>query len=613
MAKIFVKGIKMVKTGGEIIVDYLIKKGIEYVIGIPGHGCLAFFDALRDRASKGLIKYIQVKQEMSAVHMADGYYRATGKPLVVFASIGPGSLNTITGVGTSFVDSTPVLVLIGDAHIHMRGMGILQEIERKHDSDILSCFKPITKRCWRVENVIQLPKIIKRAYHIMMSDRKGPVVISMPMDIQAESYEYEETDTDEIFSDYPIQSNEQEINKAFMTMKEAKRPVILAGGGLLYSRVFNELKEMAEIWGAAVVTTMAGKSCFPEDHPLYGWHGGSKGTDVGNYLCRTADVILSLGCRFADETTSSYRKGITFSIPDTKLIQVDIDRLEIGKNYPVDVGIVGDIGVTLSQLIKKFKENCFRIDYMKTAYFEDIKKVKDLWYKRLETIKNSAKPGLTISRLLFELNRVLPEETIIVTSSGNTQAQILQEYCFKVPGTHITTGGFSTMGFALPAAIGAKLAKPDVPVVAIMGDGDFYMTMQELSTAVQYDMKILVIMVNNYGWMAIRDLQLDMFGNGYDFGNDFVLSDGSIYSPDFVTIADSFGFYSQKITQQNEVEEAVRNALSTFSPSFIEVIVERDYPFSGGIATGWWDVPVPYYIRNKDMEYRKSKKEEYIK
>jgi len=603
----------MVKTGGEIIVDYLIKKGIEYVVGIPGHGCLAFFDVLRDRVSKGLIKYIQVKQEMSAVHIADGYYRATGKPLAVFASIGPGSLNTITGIGTSFVDSTPVLVLIGDAHIHMRGMGILQEIERKHDSDILSCFKPITKRCWRVESVIQLPKIIKRAYYTMMADRKGPVVISMPMDIQAESYEYEEPETDEITSGFPIQSGEQGINEAFMIMKEAKRPVIIAGGGLLYRRVFDELREMAEIWGAAVVTTMAGKSCFPENHPLYGWHGGSKGTDIGNYLCRTADVILSLGCRFADETTSSYRKGITFNFPDTRLIQVDIDRMEIGKNYPADVGIVGDVGIVLSQLIKKFKKDGFQMHFEHTVYFQDIKRTRDLWYKRLEIIRNSAKPGLTISRLLFELNNILPEETVIVTSSGNSQAQILQEYCFKVPGTYITTGGFSTMGFALPAAIGVKLARPAVPAVAIMGDGDFYMTMQELSTAVQYGMNIVVIMVNNYGWMAIRDLQLDIFGKGYDFGNDFVLNDGNLYSPDFTTIAKSFGFYSQKVTQLSEVADAVQNALNSNAPSFIEAVVERDYPSSGGIATGWWDVPVPYYVGGREMEYRKNMKEEYIK
>ncbi len=602
----------MRKTGGEIIVDYLIKKGIEYVVGIPGHGCLAFFDALRDRVGKGLIKYIQVKQEMSAVHIADGYYRATGKPLAVFASIGPGSLNTITGVGTSFVDSTPVLVLIGDAHIHMRGTGLLQEIERKQDSDILSCFKPVTKRCWRVENIIQLPKIMKRAFYTMTADRKGPVIVSMPMDIQAAAYEYEIDDTDDIQPCFPIQADERDIEKAAEIMKKAKRPVIVAGGGVLHSRAFSELKDIAEIWGAAVVTTMAGKSSFPEDHPLYGWHGGSKGTDVGNYLCRTADVVLSLGCRFADQTTSSYRKGITFNFPDTRLIQVDIDKLEIGKNYPAEVGIIGDAGAIMKQLAGKLREDGWR-GPQNTGYLDDIRQARDLWYKKLENIRNNVKSGLTISHLLYELQANLPKESIIVTSSGNTQAQVFQEYCFKVPGTHVTTGGFSTMGFALPAAIGVKLAKPEIPVIAVMGDGDFYMTMQELSTAVQYGTNIIVVMVNNYGWMAIRDLQCDVFGKGYDFGNDFSLKDGSLYSPDFSAIAGLFGFHSQKVTRREDVAAAVGKALNSNSPSFIEVIAHREYPNAGGMACGWWDVPVPHYIADKAELYKKSVNEEYIR
>lgn len=603
----------MKKTGGEIIVDYLIQKGIEYIAGIPGHGCLAFFDALRKRVAEGKIKYIQVKQEMSAVHIADGYYRSAGKPMAVFTSIGPGSLNTSVGIGTAFVDSTPILVIIGDAHVHMRGMGILQEIERKRDSDILSCFEPITKRCWRVENIIQLPKIIKRAYSTMMSNRRGPVVISVPMDVQADSLEYEEQDVENEGVCFPAAASEEDINRAYELMRRAKRPVIITGGGLLYSGAYDALRELAEKWGAAVVTTMAGKSSFPENHPLYGWHGGSKGTDAGNYLCRTSDVILSLGCRFADETTSSYRKGVTFNFPETKLIQVDIDPAEIGKNYPCSVGIVGDVSIVLKQLIDKLEKESFISDYENTEYYRDIQNAKAAWFARLESIRNSAPPGLTISRLLFELNAVLPEDCLIVTSSGNSQAQVLQEYCFKKPGTHITTGGFSTMGFSLPAAIGAKLSGYDAPVVALMGDGDFYMSMQELSTAVQYNANIVVIVLNNYGWMAIRDLQLDMYGKGYDFGNDFVKNDGSLYTPCLSAIAESFGLFSQKVTRETETAAAVKRALDSGRPSFIEVIVEREYPASGGIATGWWDVPVPHYISAKESEYRANLKDEYLR
>lgn len=603
----------MLRTGGEIIVDYLIKEGVEYVIGIPGHGCLAFFDALRDRVEKAQIKYIQVKQEMSGVHIADGYFRSTGKPLAVFTSIGPGALNTSIGIGTSYVDSSAVMVLMGDTHTHMRGVGVLQEIERQHDSDILSCFRPITKRCWRVENIVQLPKIMQRAFNVMTTGRKGPVVVSMPMDIQAQSLDIKLPKPEERKTKSNVCGDSEYIKEAFKIMKNAKRPVIVAGGGVHYSNAYEELKRLAELWGAAVITTMAGKSSFPEDHCLYGWHGGSKGTDVGNYLCRTADVILSLGCRFADETTSSYRKGVTYNFPNTKLIQIDIDNGEIGKNYPCDIGIIGDIKVVLTQILEEFQKENFSVDYNKTEYFKDIQKSKNEWFEKLNKLREVKTDVLTISQFIKELNDVYPDNGIIVTSSGNSQAQILQEYCFKKPKTHITSGGFSTMGFAMPAAIGVKLGNPDVPVLALMGDGDFMMTMQELSTAVQYNIPIIVVMLNNCGWMAIKDLQMDVYGKKYGFGNDFKTLDGKVYTPDFKVIAESFGLSAQRISKTGEVREALEKALKSNKPSFIEVTVNRQYPNSGGIATGWWDVPVPYYIKEKCSNYRKGKSEEDLR
>ncbi|MGI6669695.1 MAG: thiamine pyrophosphate-binding protein [Acetivibrionales bacterium] len=602
----------MVRTGGEIIVDYLVKAGVEYVIGIPGHGCLAFFDALRDRVEKGQINYIQVKQEMSGVHMADGYFRAAGKPLAVFTSIGAGALNTAIGLGTACADSTSVLVLTGDVHTHMRGVGVLQEIERKHDSDILSCFRPITKRCWRVENIYQLPKIMQRAFNYMLTGRKGPVLISMPMDVQAQSLDVELPEPETTKAGSRAYADKEYIRKAFKLMKTAKRPVIVAGGGLFYSRAYEELQKLAERWGAAVITTMAGKSAFPEDHPLYGWHGGSKGTDAGNYLCRTADVILSLGCRFADETTSSYRKGITYNFPDTKLIQVDLDAGEIGKNYPCDIGILGDVKAVINQLLEQFEADKYSVDFEKTEYFKDIQRVKKEWFKKLDKIRTSAVGELTISQFIKVLNGVFPKEGIIVTSSGNSQAQVLQEYCFKVPGTHITTGGFSTMGFGMTAALGVKLARPDVPVLALIGDGDFMMTMQEMSTAVQYNIPVITVVLNNFGWLAIKDLQMDVYGRRYAFGNDFTTPDGKPYSPDFAAIAENFGLFSQKVTKLEQAEDALRKAIQSKVPSFIEVIVNNKYPYSGGCATGWWDVPVPHYIDEQYKKYDTGRKEEYI-
>lgn len=599
-------------TGGEIIVDSLIEAGVEYVLGIPGHGCLAFFDALRDREEKGLIKYIQVKQEMSAVHMADAYYRVTGKPLAVFTSIGAGALNTAIGLGTAFVDSTSVLVITGDTHTHMRGVGVLQEVERKQDADVINCFKPITKRCWRVDTVGQLPKIMKRAFNQMLSGRRGPVLVSVPMDVQANSLEVKSLKIENRFTDDTFPANENAINNAYALMKTAKRPVIVAGGGALYANATDKLVKMAETWGAAVVTTMAGKGVFPENHSLYGWHGGSKGTDVGNYLCKNADVILAVGCRFADESTSSYKKGATYNFPDTKLIHVDIDPSEIGKNYPVDVGVLGDLNLVLEQLINEFEANGEKVDYKGSTYYKDIKEQNAKWQKTLADIRQNAGERTTISKVIEMLNEKYPKEGLLVTSSGNSQAQVLQEYCFTHPKTHITTGGLSTMGFAYPAALGAKLANTGVPVLTLVGDGDFLMTMQEMATAVKYDLPVIVMLVNNYGWHAIKDLQIDVYGKDYAFGNDFKNADGNPYSPDFTEIANGFNIYAQKANTIDEAAKALENALAANKPSLIEVMVTSEHPYTGGCATGWWDVPVPHYIETPYEKYLEGKEDEVL-
>ena len=598
-------------TGGEIILKYLEKEKVPYILGIPGHGCLGIFDAIKKSHENGGIKYIQVKHEQAAVHIADGYYRVSGKPLAVFTSIGPGALNTAIGMGTAYVDSSAVLLLTGDTHVHMKGVGVLQEIERFQDSNLIRALEPLSKRSWRVESVAQLPRIMKRAFNLMQNGRSGPVTISVPMDIQSEGLDVAISDQPEVLFERPA-GNPASISRAVDMMKGAKKPVILAGGGALRSECAEELKELAELWGAAVVTTLAGKSAFPENHPLYGLHTGSKGTPVGMQLCREADVILALGTRFADETTSSYKDGKSFSFPSTKLIHVDIDPYELGKNYKCDIGILGDLALVLQQLSAEYKDKVSdKKDFAEREYTCHILNLKARWQAYLEEVRSAKHDKITISQLIGELNRCLPEDTIIATSSGNTQAQLFQEYCYNVPGTNLTTGGFSTMGWSLPAAIGAKLAKPGTPVAALMGDGDFMMIMQELSTLAQYQIPVVVIMANNCGWMAIKDLQADVLGEDRIFGNDWE-REGEIYTPDFHTIAESFGIYSQKISQPDQVASAVESALDCKGPSFIEVEVCREYPYSGGKAFGWWDVPIPGYIEGRRAEYEEAKKCEVI-
>lgn len=592
-------------SGGQYILKYLEKEKVKFVAGIPGHGVLSFFDALREEVEKGNIQYIQVKHEQAAVHMADAYYRVSGIPAATISSIGPGSINTAIGLATAYVDSSAVISFCGDTHTNMKGTGVLQEIERYQDSNFLRVLEPITKRSWRVENVSQLPRIMDRAFNSMKNGRVGPVSIALPMDIPAETIDVDDAFMPTAKAKAESLADSESIKSAVQIMEEAKRPVILLGGGAIRAKASEEIRILAEKWGAAVITTLAGKSAFPENHPLYCYHTGSKGTKVGIEICRSADVILALGARFADETTSSYRYGSSFSFPTTKLIHVDLCAEEIGKNYAADLGIVADLKSVAKQLAAAYPRKEERQEY-----FDEIRQKKEKWAAYIQEKRNVKTEHCTISQLIGVMNDTLPPETILVTSSGNTQAQMLQEYCFEKPYTCLTTGGFSTMGWSVPAAAGAKLASPETPVVALVGDGDFLMTMQELSTIIQYEIPIIIVVANNCGWFAIKDLQHDAYGDEYMFGNDW-MKGTEVYTPDYAAVAKAFGMEACKISKAEEVADAVNTALKKNIPYLIEVDVCRDYPNTGGEAFGWWDVPVPEYIKEKWAPFQKAKTEEF--
>ena len=414
-------------TGGEIIVKKLKAEGVPYILGIPGHGVLGLFDAIRKAEEKGDIKYIQVKHEQAATAIADGYYRVKKEPLAVFSSIGPGTLNLGIGLGTAYADSTPFLAFCGDTHVHMSGVGVLQELERYKDSNIIRSLEPLSKRVWRAESARQLSRIVGNAFREMTGGRKGPCVVALPMDVQSEYAEYGVTPSAAEPSYSPAASAEA-IEKAVALMKTAKRPVILAGGGAMNSGAGSVIVKLAEKWGAGIITTLAAKGTVAETHPQYCFHTGSKGTAIGLEIASKADVILALGTRFADETTCSYRKGVAFNFPDTKLIQVDIDAHELGKNYPVDVGIIANAKDTAEKILAAFGE--YEIN---EKYLEEIKALREKWFAYVESNRNAGTDDFTISKMIGVMNDTLPDDTIIATSSGNTQAQLFQEYCYKKP------------------------------------------------------------------------------------------------------------------------------------------------------------------------------------
>ncbi|MFX1572202.1 MAG: thiamine pyrophosphate-binding protein [Promethearchaeota archaeon] len=601
-------------TGGEIIAKYLIKEGVKYVIGIPGHGNLSLTDAFYRNKDK--LQLIQPKQEMAGVHLAIGYYRITGKPLVVFTSIGPGAMNTTIGLADAYADSFPVLCLTGTTHTHMRGKGVLQEIERKRDSDMLRVLEPIVKRNWQVSQVSQLPSILQRAFNQMMTGRLGPVHIDLPMNIQADSIDVEIPKPLERRAIGRVWGDPGLIRKAIGLLKSSKRLIFLLGGGVVISNAFEEVKNLAEKLGAGIVVTMMGKDAFPNDHPLFCWSTGSKGTTIGLKMTSTADVILAIGCRFADETASSYKEGVSFSIPPTKLIQIDIDPHEIGKNYPVEIGIVGDAKACLQQIIEELGD--YSKDYKNTDFFKEIQEEKKKWFDFLDKNRDDGKVPVMISTVLKEIREFFDRDAVFITSSGNVQAQMIQELKFYEPKTCLTAGGFSTMGYSIPAAIGAKLGsidirKPDRQVVALVGDGDFMMTISELSVAVQLGLtNIFFIVLNNYGWIAIKDLQQSAFGEDRGYGTAFYDNEGNPYSPDFAKIGEAFGCYSEKISRKDEIIPAFERAAKSGRPAVIEIEVQREYPFTGSPAVGWWDVPVPDYLKERRKKYEEEIKGEKL-
>jgi len=436
------------------------------------------------------------------------------------------------------------------------------------------------------------------------------------MDVQANAIDTEIPVPLERRSSGRIIGDPKIVKKAANLLKSAKRPVLFIGGGAITSNSSDEVKILAEKIGAAVVVTMMAKDIIDNSHPLYCWSAGSKGTTIGLKMTTEADVILALGCRFADETASSYKYGVSFAIPPTKLIHIDIDPHEIGKNYPVSVGIVGDVKACLRQIIEELSD--YSIDYKSSSYFKEIQEEKKKWFNFLDEYRDDSKVPVMISTVLREIRKFFDRDAVIVTSSGNVQAQMLQELEFYEPKTCLTAGGFSTMGYGVPAAIGAKLGsidigKQDRQVVALVGDGDFMMTISEISMAVQLGLdNIFFVVLNNHGWIAIKDLQQAAFGEDRGYGTAFEDKDGKSYSPDFAKIGEAFGCYAEKVSKKEEIIPALERASNSGRPNVIEIEVQRHYPYTGSPAVGWWDVPKPVYLKERRKQYEEEIKEEKL-
>lgn len=577
-------------TAGQLIAKALKTYGVPYVTGLPGHGNWSLLDAFLDDGCK--LPFIQVFHEQSAVHIADAHYRVTGQPIAATTSIGPGSTNTVIGLATAYADSTSLLLLTGSTATHMRSHGVMQELDRFHSPDFPAITAAVTKRNFEMVRAIEVPFLMHRAFNAMLSGRRGPVHIEIPLDVQVEQADVDIAELDARVPMGRPRADQDAVDAAIKLLLGAQRPCIVAGGGAVMSDATPELASLAQRLGIPVVYTWNGKGALSDDHPRNAGTAGWPGSLPGNTMAAKADVVLSLGCKFTDWSASSWRKGATFSFPPGKLIQVDIDSNEIGKNYPAEVGIVADVKSALADMLSGIsKSDGERALRTRDSYLDELAVLNSKWEAILSTRRHYAGSPMTMLRVLHELRQVLPRNGIVTVGSGHPQSSTKQAFPIYEPRSHITSGSFSPMGFAVPAAIGAKLAKPDTPVVCIVGDGDFMMTMQELAMCVMYDIPVVFVILNNRGFISIRDGQENLMTR--QIGSEFNDTTGNAYSVDFSEMAKTFGFeQTYKVTSPDGLHESLRRAIESSEPAVVETIITRDASISAAETVGWWDFPL---------------------
>ncbi|MEM2937219.1 MAG: biosynthetic-type acetolactate synthase large subunit [Candidatus Bathyarchaeia archaeon] len=543
-------------SGAKALVESLKRQNVKVIFGIIGGAIMPVYDALYDSD----IRHILSRHEQCAAHAADGYARACGKPGICMATSGPGATNLVTGIANAYMDSSPVIALTGQ--VSTRGINSSYMIGKDafQEADIIGITTPITKFNYQVRNAAEIPKVIKMAFYIATTGRPGPVLIDLPKDVQVDAAEMDFSDEIKLRGYRPVTApHPLQVKKATNLLVNAEKPVILAGGGVTISNAFQELLELAEFLLAPVATTLMGKGCFPENHPLSLGHIGMHGNPAANKLVLEADVLLAVGTRFADRTTGSLD---TFC-KDAKIIHIDIDPAEIGKNVEVDVPIVADAKKALRAIYALIAEKVQKKE--DSAWFRRVKDVKEQNLNNFSTGSEELKPP----ELLKALRQILPEDAIATTEVGQNQMWAALHYKVIKPRTYITSGGLGTMGFGFPAALGAKVACPDRIVVDIAGDGSFIMTEQELACSVEENIPVIVIVLNNSMLGMVAQWQRLFYNRHY-----IAVKLGRV--PDFVKLAEAYGAQGIRVGSLNEFISAVKTAMKSDVTTVIDVPISPE-------------------------------------
>ena len=567
-------------TGAIFMAQCLKAEGVEKVFGQCGHTNYALIDACQRLG----IDYVSFRHEQQAVHAADAYYRVSKKLAVINVHLSPGLTNTVTGVASAAMDGTPMVVITGNTPSYHHPREAHQSMRLHADASQGDIFKPICKRVWRVDDAKFLPEVMHRALNIAQTGRPGAVLLDIPMDVFSQKIEAEPV-TRLRRPNFPRSMGDaQGVAEAARLLAGAANPVIFAGNGVAMSGAFDELRALAELLQAPVATTLVGKGVFPETHPLSVGTTGIWGARVANDTTRNADVILAVGTAFGEADCSSWRSDHTFDIPGSTLIQIDIDPQEIGKSYPVDIGILGDAKATLAQLAETLGTSP-RAAAVVEAQAETIAARKAAWREELKDTQLVDTKPIHPARLLMELSKAAPADAVFVTDVGWNKNGAGQQLEIASPAGFITSGGMATMGYSPGAAVGAKIGAPDRKVLGLVGDGGLMSVLGALTTAVELDIPVLWVLFNNFCYSTIRTVGTTYFDNKY--GTEFRTPDGELYNPDFQMLAKSFGIASALIEEPDDLEAGIKAALAKDVPFLLEVRTRGDVPMP---RTGYWDI-----------------------
>ena len=560
-------------TGGQIVCESLIREGVDVLFGLPGGAILPLYQTLPEYPQ---LRHILVRHEQGAAHAADGYARVTGRPGVAWATSGPGATNLITGIATAQMDSVPMVIITGQVSRAAIGSDAFQE------TDTTGITLPVTKHNYLVMHASEVATAIKEAFHIASTGRPGPVLVDIPKDVFQEETEFEYPDTVDLAGYKPrVEGHVAQIKKAAKLIAEAKRPVILAGHGVIFSGAYDELRELAEKAQVPVITTLLGISSFPDDHVLCVGMPGMHGMAYASLAIEEADLLIALGMRFDDRITG---KTSAFAL-GSKKIHVDIDPSEIGKNVKVDVPIVGDLKHVLQKMNR----------YVAPATHLE-------WIQRIEELKKDH-PSMNIREtdkllpqfIIRELSNATNGEAIVVTGVGQHQMWAAQHYMFNEPRSFVTSGGSGAMGYEVPGAMGAQVGRPDKTVWSVAGDGGFQMTMAELATLVENRIPVKFAIMNNGYLGMVRQWQEFFYDRSY-------VATNYTNNPDFVKLADAFGMLGIRVTDKTQVRTAIERAMEYDGPALIDFVVEEEenvYPMipAGQTIQELIEEPAPEGVR----------------